>query len=270
MVESMNMEYKNLKITREGFVTIVTFNRPEKLNTLSLSLMNEIKAVSESFNGDSETRVVIFTGAGKNFSCGFDLNDAGRADQKDDTLLMKYRNMKLGPQMIRCITEIDQITIAAVNGLALGGGACITTACDFRIGADNCKIGYPEVNLAMNLSWVSLPLCVHLIGPARAKRMVILAKKETAITLLDWGFLDELAPMDALLDQAREMAKEYAAQPPLAAQMVKRSVNALVTIHDQAIMHMDSDQLLYATSGEDFSEAIHALLEKREGNYKGN
>lgn len=264
------MEYKQLKITRQGYVTTVAFNRPEKLNALSLDLMNEVKAVSEGFNGDSETRVVIFTGVGKNFSCGFDLSDPGRAEQKDDTLLMKYRNAKLGPQMLRSICDIDAITIAAVNGYALGGGACIASACDFRVGADNCRIGYPEVNLAMNLSWVALPLCVHLIGPARAKRMVILAKREAADTLLDWGFLDEVVSQDTLLEQAMEMAKAYAAQPPLAAQMVKRSVNALVAVHDQAIMHMDTDQFLYATSGEDFSEAIHALMEKRSGNYKGN
>jgi enoyl-CoA hydratase/carnithine racemase len=168
------------------------------------------------------------------------------------------------------ILEIDQITIAAINGHALGGAACIATACDFRIGAEDCLIGYPEVSLAMNLSWMALPLCVHLIGPARAKRMVILGNKENADTLLKWGFLDEVVPENQLLNRAMEIAEAYAAQPPIAAQMVKRSVNAISSALDQSIMHMDSDQYLYATSGEDFKEAIQAFLEKRKGSFKGN
>lgn len=117
---------------------------------------------------------------------------------------------------------------------------------------------------------MALPLCVHLIGPARAKRMVILGNNENADTLLKWGFLDEVVPDNQLLPRAMEMAAAYAAQPPIAAQMVKRSINAISSALDQAIMHMDSDQYLYATSGEDFQEAIQAFVEKRKGNFKGN
>jgi len=109
-----------------------------------------------------------------------------------------------------------------------------------------------------------------LIGPARAKRMVILGNKEKAETLLNWGFLDEVVAENQLLARAMEMAEAYAAQPPIAAQMVKRSVNAISSALDQAIMHMDTDQYLYATSGEDFQEAIQAYIEKRKGMFKGN
>ena len=100
--------------------------------------------------------------------------------------------------------------------------------------------------------------------------MVILGNKENADTLMNWGFLDEVVPEDQLLAKSMEMAAAYAAQPPIAAQMVKRSVNAISSALDQAIMHMDTDQYLYATSGEDFQEAIQALIEKRKGIFKGN
>ncbi len=264
------MEYQNLIIERTGHTAIVSFNRSDKLNALSLDLHEEIQTVAKEFNEDTDTRVVIFTGKGKDFSSGADLTDPRKMEQAQDSLLLKLRHSKTGHLTIRSIFEMDQITIAAVNGHALGGGACIATACDFRIGAENCLIGYPEVSLAMNLSWMALPLCVHLIGPARAKRMVILGNKEKASTLLQWGFLDEVVPEDQLLARAKEMAEAYAAQPPIAAQMVKRSINAISSALDQAIMHMDSAQYLYATSGEDFQEAIQAFLEKRKGNFKGN
>jgi enoyl-CoA hydratase/carnithine racemase len=264
------MEYKNIIVKKIGNIAVVTFNRSDKLNALSLDLHEEIQTVANDFNEDPDTRGVIFTGKGKDFSSGADLADPRKMEQAQDSLLLKLRHMKVGHRTLRSIYEMDQITIAAVNGHALGGGACIASACDFRIGAENCLIGYPEVNLAMNLSWMALPLCVHLIGPARAKRMVILGNKEKADTLLNWGFLDEVVPEDQLLARARQMAEAYAAQPPIAAQMVKRSVNAISSALDQAIMHMDTDQYLFATSGEDFQEAIRAFVEKRKGVFKGN
>ncbi len=265
-----DMTYNHLEIEKRGTVSIVYLNRPEKLNTISQDVHSELFALSEALHQDSETRVVIFTGKGKNFSAGSDLSDPAMAEQINATRLQKLRFMRSGPRTIRSIYEINQITIAALNGYALGGGACIATACDFRIGAENCRVGYPEVGLAMNLSWVALPLCVHLIGPARAKEMVILARKEGAETLLKWGFLDEVVPEDQLLDKAMALADLYAAQPPMAAQMVKRSVNAISSALDQSVMHMDSDQYLYATSSDDFKEAVGAFFEKRDAVFKGD
>jgi enoyl-CoA hydratase/carnithine racemase len=258
------MEYKYLTLTREKHIATVIFNRPEKLNTLNADMMNEIIRVADEFQKDEQTRVVIFTGAGRHFSAGVDLTDTGQIKvMTESSLLMKGRHLKIGPKMIRAVYEISQITIAAVNGAALGGGACIAAACDFRIGAEDCRIGYPEVNLGMNLSWGALPMCVNLIGPSRAKRMVILAQHENARTLLDWGFLDEVVPDDRLLLCAMEMAETYAAKPPLAAQMVKQSVNAISSSGQQAIMHMDTDQYLLAIQSREFAERIQAFFQKK-------
>jgi enoyl-CoA hydratase/carnithine racemase len=233
--------------------------------------MEEICEFAVKLQEDEQTRVVIFTGSGEHFCGGMDLADSERLRQYEtDSRLMKLRHMKIGSEMLRRIYEIDQITIAAINGAAMGGGACIASACDFRIAEINSKIGYPEVNLAMNLSWIALPLLVHLIGPVHAKQMVILAEKYDAQLMQRWGFLDEVVPSEILLERAMKMALQYAAQAPLASQMVKRSVNAISSALDKAIMHMDSDQFLYAISGSDFTEGVQAFLEKRKPNFKGN
>ncbi len=264
------MAHELLDITRSGNVAVVGFDRPEKLNALNHDLMVEITRAAQAFRDDVETRVVVFTGKGKHFSAGADLRDPDRTGGPEATRLWQRRRIRAGPEMIRSIFEMDQITIAAVNGVALGGGACIATACDFRIGARDSFCGYPEINRGMNLHWVALPLCVHLIGPSRAKRMIALGRKEDAETLLRWGFYDEVVDRDELMERVLAMAEDYARQPPLPAQMIKQSVNAVVSALDRSIMHMDHDQWMLTASTDDFREGVQSFFEKREPEFTGN
>lgn len=263
------MIYKNLSIDRRGPIAVVTLFRPEKMNALSVDLMEELERVTEEFQPDVETRVVVFTGRGKHFSAGADLTDPRRAEAARASLLVRQRGANLGPRLTRKLQEMNQITIAAINGGALGGGAVIVSALDFRIAGESAFVAYPEINLGMNLSWLGLPLCVHLVGPARAKRLVILGRREPARTLLSWGFIDEVVPDADLMDRALEMARDYAAQPPIAAQMIKRSVNAISSALDSAVMHMDADQLILSHLSEDHAEALRAFFEKRPPDFKG-
>ncbi|MDI6830366.1 MAG: enoyl-CoA hydratase/isomerase family protein [Actinomycetota bacterium] len=263
------MRYENLEIRREGRVAVVTLDRPERGNALSTALMREIEHAALAFREDMETRVVVFTGSGKHFSVGADLKDPAQAASFSLPLLERRRRFELGPRMIRALRDMDQVTLAAINGMALGGGACLASALDFRIGAEDCEVGYPESGLAIPLSWVSLPLCVHLVGPSRAKRWLMTGERLGASTLLDWGFLDEVASPDGLMAKAMERAELYASRPPVALQMIKRSVNALVGALDEAVMHMDGDQVLLAQTGRDFREAVTAFLEKRRPEFEG-
>ena len=261
------MEYKNIIIEkREDGIAVVTLNRPRKLNALTNELMSEIEKVTEEFQSDAETRVIIFTGAGNIFCAGRDLTEP----QPNTTFLGKLRALEIGPRMIRKLFNMEQITIAAINGGAFGGGACIAAALDFRIGDEKCYAGFPESRLGMNLSWTALPIVVHLIGPTYAKEMVILGKNNDAQTLLKWGFLSEVVPNEKLVDRAIEIAKEYAAMPPIPAQMIKKSINNISSALDNAIMHMDMDQLMLTLGTDDLKEGIAAFFGSRKGKYKGN
>jgi enoyl-CoA hydratase/carnithine racemase len=264
------VKYNTLIVERTGHTATVALNRPDRLNALNGEIMTELEAVADEFRADTETRAIIFRGQGKHFSAGADLKPGERTAAAAESLLARHRGVQLGQRMTAKLQAIPQITIAAIHGAALGGGAVIPTAMDFRIGAEGCFVSYPEINLGMSLSWYGLPLCLHLVGPARAKRLVILGQRETAETLLEWGFLDEVVPAEKLLERAQELADAYAAQPPMVAQMIKRSVNALSSALDQSIMHMDGDQLLLTQSGKDAAEGRNAFLEKRDAEFTGD
>jgi enoyl-CoA hydratase/carnithine racemase len=258
-----------IDLARDGHIATVTINRPEKRNAITNEMMEEIERIARDFAKDETTRAIIVRAEGKDFSVGADLSQP-RFQGDPQSLLIRRRQLQLGGLMMRSLREIHQPTICAVQGVATGGAACIAIACDFRIAAVDARFGYGEVKMGINLMWNAVPVCVALIGPARAKRMIMSGKLFDAATLLAWGFLDEVVPRENLDAAARAWAEEYAALPPIAVQMIKRSINQVSGALDQAVMHMDADQWLLATHSEDFREAVSAFFEKRKPTFKGN
>jgi enoyl-CoA hydratase/carnithine racemase len=258
-----------IDVTRDGRIATVIINRPEKRNAITNEMMEDIERIARDFAKDEQTRAIIVRAEGKDFSVGADLSQP-RFQGDPQSMLIRRRQLQLGGLMMRALREIHQPTICAVQGIATGGAACIATACDFRIAAADARMGYGEVKVGINLMWNAVPVCVALIGPARAKRMIMSGKLFEADMLLSWGFLDEVVPREDLDATARAWAAEYAALPPIAVQMIKRSINQVSGALDQALMHMDADQWLLATHSEDFREAVGAFFEKRKPTFKGN
>jgi enoyl-CoA hydratase/carnithine racemase len=258
-----------ISVKREGAIATVTLDRALRRNAINAQMMRELIAVAEGLAADEETRVVIVRADGTDFSVGADLSQPP-STIGPASLLMRRRAAELGASLMRALQEIHQPTICAVQGVATGAGACIATACDFRIGADNARIGYGEVKLGINLMWNAAPVCVHLVGPARAKQMIMTGRLFDAATLERWGFLDEVAPLAELDVRARAWAEEYAALPPMAVQMIKRGINQVAGALDRAIMHMDADQWLLASMSADYREAVSAFFEKRPPKFTGD
>ena len=260
--------YQHILVSRKHHIARVHMNRPDKANALSHAHLAEIETAVLGFREDADTRVVIFSGAGKHFSSGADLSDG--TDIYKVPLVQRRRRMRQGERTIEAILNMDQITIAAWQGAAMGGGACVATACDFRIGASDCFAQYPEIDIGLNLMWKSLPLLVNLVGPARTKRLVVGGERIHADTLEHWGILDELVEPAALEQAATNMAQRYASKPPIAAQMIKQSTNQIANALNHAIMHMDVDQNLLTASTQDRDRAIEAYLQKSAAEFTGD
>jgi len=265
-----SLKTDEITLKRDGDICFVCFNRPERNNTLKLSTLATLEQIARSFTDDIETKVVIFHANGKHFSFGADLRDIQKQAAKNLPLVLRRRQMALGAELLKSIQNIPQVTICALQGTAVGGAVAIASACDFRIASTDCQMSYGEVKLGMPLMWHALPLCVQLIGPARAKKMIMSGRPENANTLLHWGFVDEISNADAVRGNAVKMAGIYTSLPPVAVQAIKKSINAYSGALDQAVMHMDTDQFLLLQNSEDAKEAFMALTEKRSGKFTGD
>ena len=257
----------DFSMVRDGHLAIITLNRPEKRNALTGQSLLQLQHMAEALSDDGAVRAVIIRGEGKDFSVGADIG--GMGDRPPQTVVIR-RVAEQGARLMRALREVHQPTICAIQGIATGGAACIATACDFRIAQEGARIGYGEVKLGINLMWNALPLAIELVGNARAKRMVMRGDLVDAATLLDWGFLDELVAPGTLDEAARTMASHYAALPPVAVQMIKRSANACAGALSQAIMHADADQWLLASRTADFKEGVSSFFEKRAPSFTGD
>lgn len=260
--------YECLDVQRADHVTTVTLNRPQRRNALDRQLLDELEACALAFRDDTDTRVVILTGAGKHFSAGVDLDYLRAVHQLP--MLEKRRRVRLGERVFHAWREIEQVTICAWNGAAIGGGACVALVTDLRIGADDSYVQFPEIDLAMNLMWQCLPRTVRLAGEARAVRLAIGGERVDAATLWQWGLVEEIVTADQLLPRARAMAAHYAAKPPVAVQMIKRAISATGGRLDRAMMHADADQHLLTTVMADHERAFAAQLGGGEGQFEGD
>jgi enoyl-CoA hydratase/carnithine racemase len=225
------MTFETLRVERDralpGLMT-VTLNRPEKLNAINVTMHDELQQVCRDLQDDHETRIVILTGAGRAFSSGADLASV-RAGQPANDLDRRLR-VHIGGRTSAMLERLDQVTIGAINGLAIGGAVVFASCMDLRVAARSAWFSIPEVELDLPLTWQALPRLMRELGPARTKELVMTCDRFSSAEALRWGFLNRLVPDANVLPESRKLAAKLLSMDPLTLAMTKGATSALARL----------------------------------------
>jgi enoyl-CoA hydratase len=221
---------ENVTLVRDATIATVTLNRPDRRNSLSDAMLTELAAAFAELRDDTSVRVVIVTGAPPVFSAGADAPlRQGMSDEERRRAFLGRTSQfrRLFERANTLLENLEQATIGAVNGHAVGGGWGLTLACDFRIAAAAAQFWIPEVDLGVPLGVASTTRFVRLVGPARAKEIIMECRRYTAEEIRALGLVHRVVPGEALSKEAWAAAERLAAKPfrPLAE--VKARINAI-------------------------------------------
>ena len=221
---------ENVTLVRDGAIATVTLNRPDRRNSLSDAMLAELAAAFAELRDDAETRAVIVTGAPPVFSAGADAPISAKMspeERRQAFLQKKSQFRRLFERANTLLENLEQATLAAINGHAVGGGWGLTLACDFRWAAAEAQFWIPEVDLGVPLGIASTTRFVRLVGPARAKEIIMGCRRYGAAEALAWGLLNRVVPGASLAKEARAWAELLAAKPQRPLAEVKARINAI-------------------------------------------
>ena len=219
------------RLEKEERVATLTFNRPEKRNPLNEEVVLEFERLLHQVRDDRDVRVLVVTGSGNTFSAGADLSTLKEvADPEERQRLfapLSKRRARLIGRVLTVLANLEVLTIAAINGYAIGGGWGIALGCDIRIAAAGAQFWFPEVDLGVPLSPEASGLLAAQCGPAIAKEVIITCRRYTAEELLPMGLVNRVVSKAELYPTVREMAHAIAAKNPVAVMGAKATVNAV-------------------------------------------
>ena len=211
----------NITLTRDGALATVMLSRPDRRNSLSDEMLTELAAAFAQLRDDASVRVVVVTGAPPVFSAGADagLKSTMSAEQRRQAFATRKSQFRRLFERANTLLEgLEQITIAAVNGHAVGGGWGLALACDFRLAAADAQFWIPEVDLGVPLGVASTTRFVRLVGPARAKEIILECRRYSAEEARSMGLVHRVVPSAELEKRVKEFAQMMLAKPfrPLA------------------------------------------------------
>jgi enoyl-CoA hydratase/carnithine racemase len=244
-------------------VATVALNRPEVLNAMDRDVFHELYQAGERAATDPGVRAVVVTGRGRAFSSGLDTSIfAAGGDPRSIDIATLQRSFTIYEQM-------PKPTIAAVGGLALGGGLQLAIACDLRVAAGDAELAVLEVAWGIVPDLGGTQRLPRLVGVGRAKEMVMTARRVSAAEALGWGLVNRVVPREALDAEAVSWARELAAGPPLTLAAGKALVSGALDVSVSAGLEREIVRQRRLLASADFIEAVSARIAKRRPDFKG-
>ncbi|HVK47930.1 MAG TPA: enoyl-CoA hydratase-related protein [Pseudobacter sp.] len=258
------MSYQTLHTNLDNGIFTITVNRPDKLNAINKTVMEELKLAVEEVYNNPAIRSAIITGAGpKAFVAGADITEFMGLSKEEGMAVSKK-----GHDVFFAIENSPKPIIAAVNGFALGGGCELALSCHFMIAAENAKFGQPEVNLGLIPGYGGTQRLVQVAGKGRAMELLMSGRTISAQEALQIGMVNEVVPQENLIARVTEILNLINSKAPVAIAKVIDCVNHFD--HSRAGYDHEIEQFGECFATEDMKEGVTAFLEKRKADFKGN
>lgn len=252
--------YDNLLLEIENRIALLTINRPESLNSLNPATLDELIRMVAELEENPQVNVIIITGAGgKAFVAGGDIavmQPLGAMDAREVALKAQ--------RLFNAIESSRKISIAAINGYALGGGCELAMACDIRLAASSAKLGQPEINLGIIPGWSGTQRLPRLVGKGKAKELMYTGDMVGAEQAERIGLVNRVVEKAELLTAARQMAEKIAGKSQAAVRLIKEAVDNGLEMEVNRAFAYEADLFGLCFATEDQKEGMAAFLEKRK------
>jgi 2-(1,2-epoxy-1,2-dihydrophenyl)acetyl-CoA isomerase len=251
---------------REGY-RVVTLNRPQRLNACTEALLEALSRALSEAEADASCRALLLTGAGRGFCAGQDLND--RLAKADETTVLGGAQEKYYNPLVRKLRALPFPVVAAVNGVAAGAGANIALACDLVLAARSASFiqSFAKIGLIPDSggTW-NLP---RLVGPARARGLMLLAEPLSAEKAEEWGLIWRCVDDSALMAEAEKLCAHFASAPTVGLALTKRALDAAWVNDFSTQLDLERDSQREASLTPDYAEGVRAFMEKRKPRFTG-
>lgn len=257
------MEFKNLLVEQRKNISILTINRPDKLNALNDETLDELKEYFNAAKRDTTVDIVIITGAGeKAFVAGADISEISKLD-----VISAKTFCEKGQEVFNSIEKLSKPVIAAINGFALGGGCELAMACHIRLASDKAKFAQPEVNLGVIPGYGGTQRLTRLVNSARSSELILTGDTIDANEAYRIGLVNKVYPNSELMDKAFELAEKIGSRAQAA---VRLALKAIVSVNELSLsegQNLESGLFAICCGTKDFKEGTTAFLEKRKPNF---
>lgn len=256
--------YQTIKYEVKGKIGYVVINRPEALNALNSTVLEELYEVFTAIDKDEAVRCVILTGEGRSFVAGADIGQMSTLNPVEAKKFAQY-----GHKVFNYIEKIEKPVIAAINGFALGGGCELAMACDFRIASNKALFGQPEVSLGITPGFGGTQRLSKLVGKGMAAMLILTAQNIKADEALRIGLVEKVVEAETLMEEVEALAGKIAANAPVAVNQCKTLINKGYHLDMFSGSALEAEGFGICFGTEDQKEGMKAFLNKGKYEYKG-
>jgi len=263
------MSYETIQLEMRGAVCLLTLNRPDRLNSLNVQVAHDFKAaVSEAL--ERGARAIVITGAGRAFSAGGDLREMQEIAQKDGRVEAFFDEpLRLLNDAILLIRQTPVPFIAAVNGVASGGGCNLALACDLVIAAESARFNQAFIKIGLTPDCGGTFMLPRLVGWKRATELLFTGELISATAAVKMGMINSVAPDEELMNMAMSMAEKLAQAPTAAIGEIKMLLEASAANDLRTQLNLERETQIQSGKTKDFVEGVSAFLEKRPPRFVG-